>query len=74
MIPTQAQCQALMDTCDVLNVKGYKIFGGTWYLIVQGKKNLTVKDLVKIAQASNLRLREASDLLFDIMEDYWEGV
>lgn len=72
MIPTEVQCKALMDTCDVLNVKGYKIFGGTWYLIVQGRKNLTVKDIVKIAQASNLTLRTVADCLFDIMEDEWE--
>lgn len=73
MIPTEVQCKALMATCDVLNVKGYKIFGGTWYLIVQERKNLTVKDIVKIAQASNLPLRTVADCLFDILEDYWEG-
>lgn len=72
MIPTEVQCKALMATCEVLNVKGYKIFGGTWYLIVQCKKNLTVKDIVKIAQAGKITLREVADCLFDYIEDYME--
>lgn len=72
MIPTEVQCKALMCTCETLGLTGYKVFGGTWYLIVQGKKNLTVKDIVKIAQAGQFTLREVADCLFDFIEDDWE--
>lgn len=72
MIPTEVQCEALLETCEILGVTGYKVFGGTWYLIVRGKKNLTVKDIVKIANAGNFTLREVADCLFDVIEDFWE--